>query len=66
MLSSSVANALDLFYNKEVKGTVLFVQMFDKFFDCMNARSLTEATRNKKPNLAPYRSKDDPRLKVAS
>jgi hypothetical protein len=38
--------------------------MFDKFFDFLNTRSLTEATRRRKPDVAPYKSINDPRLKV--
>ena len=59
-----VANALDSFYGQEVQGTVKFIKMFDNFFDCMNTRSLTEASRNRKPNLSPYTSPSDSRLKV--
>ncbi|CAB3994726.1 Hypothetical predicted protein [Paramuricea clavata] len=62
VLSSSVANALDMFYSERVKGTVKFVRMFDTFLDCLNTRSLTEATRRKKSGIAPYRSPEDPRL----
>ena len=53
-----------MFYPEQVKGTVKFVRMFDAFFDCLNTRSLTEAAKRKKSNLAPYRSPEDPRLKV--
>lgn len=59
-----MADALDAFYNETVKGTVRFVQMFDMFFDCLNTRSLAEPTRRRKPDVAPYRSVNDPRLKV--
>ena len=61
-----MAHALDAFYNETVKGTVRFVHMFDKFFDCLNTRSLTEATRRRKPDVAPYMSINDPRLKVCN
>ena len=54
VLSSSVANALDMFYSEQVKGTVKFARMFDTFFDCLNTRSLTEATRRKKSGITPY------------
>ena len=64
VISTTVANALDSFYGQEVQGTVKFIRMFDKFFDCLNTRSLTEADRNRKPNVAPYKSPNDQRLKV--
>ncbi|CAB3995756.1 Hypothetical predicted protein [Paramuricea clavata] len=64
VLSTSVANARQSFYDQKLQGTVEFIKMFDKFFDCMNTRSLTEASRNRKPDLAPYTSPDDSRLKV--
>ncbi len=64
VLSSSVANALQSFYGQKLQGTVEFIKTFDKFFDCMNTRSLTEANRNRKPDMAPYTSPDDSRLKV--
>lgn len=63
-ISTTVANALESFYGQEVQGTVKFIRMFDKFFDCLNSRSLTEADRNRKPNMAPYKSPHDQRLKV--
>ena len=64
VISTTVANALDSFYGREVQGTVKFIRMFDKFFDCLNSRSLTEADRNRKPNVALYKSPNDQRLKV--
>ena len=34
------------------------------FFDIMNTRHLEEGVRKRKPDLAPYRTCDDSRLKV--
>ena len=36
--------------------------MFDRFFDCMNTRRLTEGKEKRKPDLDPYRSPNDARL----
>ena len=44
--------------------TEKFCRIFDKFFDCMNTRCLQEAGQKRKPDLQPYRSPDDSRLKV--
>ena len=44
--------------------TEKFCRMFDKFFDCLNTRSLVEAKQKLKPNLNPYFSSEDSRLKV--
>lgn len=38
---------------------------FDKFFDCLNVRSLDEWAKKKKPYLKPYRSSTDERLGVS-
>lgn len=45
--------------------TEKFCRMFDKFFDCLNTRSLLEATRKRKPDLKPYFSSKDSRLEVS-
>ena len=39
--------------------------MFDKFFDCLNVRCISESVHRRKPDLRPYRSPDDARLKVS-
>ena len=46
------------------KETEQFCRMFDKFFDCMNTRNLKEAAQKRKPDLQPYFSPSDVRLKV--
>ena len=50
--------------NDETTETEAFLRMFDKFFDCVNVRTLSEGIKKKKPNLMPYRSSSDERLKV--
>ena len=41
-----------------------FCRIFNKFFDCLNTRSLEEAAQKHNNDLACYRTGDDPRLKV--
>ena len=65
MLSTSVANALGYYALEETVETEKFVRFFDKFFDCLNVRCLSASVRRRKPDLRPYRSPDDPRLKVS-
>lgn len=69
MLSSSVANSFKTL--RELKLTTTdtteterLCRMFDKFFDIFNTRSVDEAQRKLKPNLSPFYSREDPRLKV--
>ena len=61
MLSKSVADAFVYFDSPETVATKEFVHTFDIFLD---TRSLEEAHRKRKPNLAPYMSVDDARLEV--
>lgn len=44
--------------------TERFVRKFDRFFDMLNTRCLEEGTKKIKPDLDPYRSSADERLKV--
>ncbi len=48
----------------ELEETKKFVDMFDKWFDCMNVRSFTEGKLKRNAFKSPYRSADDYRLKV--
>lgn len=64
MLSSSVANALELVVGEEAKETARFAAFFDKFFDSLNVSSFEEGRHSRNPFKAPYRSRDDFRLKV--
>lgn len=45
--------------------TAKFCRVFDRFFDCMNTRSLSEGRQKRKPDLEPYRSHKDSRLAVS-
>ena len=60
VLSESVANALEFYGCTETSETK--VQMFDKFFDCLNVRNLDEYRKKRKPNPRLYRSPDDERF----
>ncbi|CAG2208384.1 THAP9 [Mytilus edulis] len=62
VLSSTVANALELVYGAETSETVCFIRHMNKFFDCLNTRSLYEARNTRNENVAPYTSVDDQRL----
>ena len=64
VFSKSVADALLLMGDDETCETEMFVRHMDTFFDCLNVRALTEGIVNLKPNLSPYRTSDDERLKV--
>ena len=57
-----MANALHFYGLEETKKTEKFVRMFDKFLDCLNVRCCVQ---HRKPDLRPYRSPDDGRLKVS-
>ena len=51
-------------YGEDYQGTAQFILMCDRFFDCLNTRSLTEHTNKRKPDLAPYRLVNDSRFQV--
>ena len=65
VLSRSVADALEYCGDPDMKETVLFVRKFDRFFDMLNTRSLEEGIHRRKPDLAPYRTPEDTRLKAS-
>ena len=64
MLSKSIANALSFYGDSDTKETECFVGIFDRFFDMINSRCLEEEIYKRKPDLALYKSLDDPRFKV--
>lgn len=63
VLSESVASAMKLTGGPEVSETVRFVEMFDKFFDCLNVNNFTTGRQKRKVFKHPYKSADDFRLK---
>ena len=60
-----MANAFKYFNDPSTTETQKFVLYFDKLFDCLNVRSTSEWLKKKKPDLKPYRSAEDERLKVS-
>ncbi|CAC5363149.1 THAP9 [Mytilus coruscus] len=62
VLSSTVANALEMMYGDNVSETVNFPRIIDKFFDCLNVRNLYEGRNKRNPNLNPYTNINDERL----
>lgn len=65
VLSKTVCDAFAYFGDPETEQLQKFVANFDRFFDCMNVRNMDEWSRKRKPNLKPYYSPDDERLKVS-
>ena len=59
VLSKSMANALRESGNPEYTETAVFCEMMDRWFDCLNGRYLSQGQFTRKPELAPYRSKED-------
>lgn len=62
VLSESVSKVLKLSGDDQVKGTAKYCEMMDKFFDCVNVRSLKEGEHEIKPFLEPYKSLNDERF----
>ena len=62
-MSSTVANALELYYPGQTIETVKFIRHVNKFFDCLNTRNLNEGIRKRNDNLTPYTTTEDERLK---
>ena len=61
VLSASVAHGLEHFQIEGSEETARFVRMFDKFFDCLNVRSL----RSVKSDRRGYTTSDDERREVS-
>lgn len=59
-----MADLFAYFGDPATKETEYFIKMFDKWFDCLNLRSLDQWIHKCKPNLKPYTSVDDPRFQV--
>ena len=49
---------------KDTTETERFCRYFNKFFDCLNTRSLYEGMHKRNDNLNPYTDVDDERLQV--
>ena len=52
------------YYGSDMLETSKFFALCNRFFDCLNVRSLKEDVFKRNPDLAPYRSQDDPRFQV--
>ena len=48
----------------ELDKTIEFVQMLDKFFDCLNVSSLDAGKHSRNTFKSPYHSEKDFRIKV--
>jgi hypothetical protein len=55
---------METYGGSECGETAKFICLVDRFFDCLNVRSLTEGFKKKKPDLMPYTSADDSRFQV--
>lgn len=64
VLSNTVADALAHYGEPDTRETERFVRFMDRFFDMLNTRSVEEGSNKRKPDLDPYRTPDDSRLKV--
>ena len=61
---NSVANALLFTKKEEVATTAEFVDLINKFFDCLNVGNYTEGRDNQTALKQPYRKSTDFRLEV--
>ena len=66
VMSSTVANALELHYPGQTVETVKFIRHVNKFFDCLNTRHMHEGTRKRNDDLKPFQSTEDERLQYLS
>ena len=66
VLSHSVGSVMAAYGGEECQETATFILLADRFFDCLNGRSLVEGDYKRKPDLMPYRSQTDPRFQVSS
>lgn len=59
-----MSKALYLTGSDAASETAFFIDMMDKFFDCLNVSSFTKGKQNRKVFQNPYKSKDDFCFKV--
>ena len=62
VLSSSMSNAIHMRGKPEMAETANFCKMMDRWFDCLNGRYLDHGIKQRKSDLLPYRSVNDPRF----
>ena len=65
-MSASVAKALKLTGGGEPVETANFVEIIDKFFDCLNVSSISKGRHKRKPFAEPYCKLDDIRIDVSN
>ena len=53
ILSSTVANSLEMCYGDTVSETINFIRHMNKFFDCLNVRNLYEGRNSRNENMMP-------------
>ena len=64
VLSSSVANALRVFFPAEAISKADFIDKFDKLFDLLNVSNYTSRYKSLKEFKMPYRLANDFRIQV--
>lgn len=62
VMSSSTAQILATYFPPTHKRTAEYVQLVDRFFDCLNCQHLQEGQHESKPDRNAYKSRDDPRF----
>ena len=62
VLSRSMATVLREFGGAEASETGHYCELMDRFFDCVNVRSIREGDHKRNPDLKPYYTVDDERL----
>ena len=64
VLSNTTSEALGFYGIPGSAATQTFLVFMDRFFDMLNVRHPAEFAQKRKPDLKPYASPDDERLKV--
>ena len=66
VLSKTVASVMKAHSGPECRETSNFLHLMNRFFDCLNTRSIDEANRKRNPDLSPYRTVEDERFTVST
>ena len=66
MLSESVVGALQNGSTEDTVETIRFVEMMDRFFDCLNVNNFSTSKKKIKSFQSPYTSAKDFRLTVCN
>ena len=54
VLSSTVANAIEMLYEDETSETVTFIRHMNIFFDCLNTRIFDKAAKSRNDHVKPF------------